>query len=981
MSIGAADSPRLRTGQVRRRRGRDIRNSELLVEREAERALIERRLAEGRGGGGSVIVIEGAAGTGKSRLLQVAGDTARDLGFHVVGAFGSELERHFPFGVAIQLFETWWLAAGGDRRALSTEGATTAVASLLRDGPGAAESDAGYATVHGLFRLSARLAATGEEGSGAAGLAVLVDDAQWADGPSLRFLAYLAARIADLPIALVVAIRPGEPGSDAQGLAALRVVAGRSLVRLHSLSAAAVETIVRAEFPDAAEAFCAACHRITDGNPFLLLELLDQVRADGLAADESTTDRLADLAPDAVLDSVVARLGAMPEGVRTVALAVAVLGDGAALRHVAALTGLSSRDAAQAADALTEMNLFTPGEPLGFIHPLIRQAVEQSMSPLDRGHEHARAAGVLDQDGQPAEVIASHLLEAPAQVDPRAVAILRTAARKALANGAAPSAVAMLRRALAEGPRDAYADLLAELAQAEVSAGLPQAAGRLSEAIALCDRRGQRAELALTLGAARYREGAYGEAVTVLAGALLDASGEDPVLAEEIVAAHIAAASLVPALALETQRRADRLMAALSGAPTPAQRAALAHLAVHQALHGQSGASVRELAEMAWGEGELLDADAALGPSWPMVSAALLMVDDLEWGLELGDAALRHADARRSPAALAMAQQARAWPLYERGDITAAAAAARAAIDALPASGSGHFRTAYGAIACCHLQQGHLAEAEGALAVIGRSDLHRPDQLPSLLVARAQLRLAQGRAADAVSDATEAGDRWAEHVGSENPGALAWRSIAALGHLALGESERAHALATEELTMARTMGVTRVIIRDLRVLGLAAGGDEGLELLGEAVRLGTEAPARLEHISALIALGGALRRANQRAAAREPLREAVRRAQRGGASALANTAQGELVVTGSRPRSTSHWGPDALTPSELRVAELAAGGLTTRKMAESLFVTPKTIEYHLRHIYQKLGVNSRDKLSEALGGEDEMTDSAGPHAI
>jgi DNA-binding CsgD family transcriptional regulator len=954
---------------LRRRRGRDIRSSELLVERDNERALIERRLAEAQDGSGSVIVIEGPAGTGKSRLLQVAGDLARELGFDVLGAFGTELERHFPFGVAIQLFEPWWLGAAAHRRPGGAGEATTAVASLLRDGPGAAESDAGYATVHGLFRLAARLASEGEDGAGTGTLAILVDDVQWADGPSLRFLAYTAARIAELPIALVVAMRPGEPGADAQGLAALRVAAGGSLARLASLSAGAVQTIVAAEFPDATDAFCAGCHRTTDGNPFLLLELLEQVRADGLPPDESTTDRLGELAPEAVLDSVVARLGTMPGGMRSVALAVAILGDGASLRHVTALTGLSAKDAAQAGDALAQMHLFAPGEPLSFVHPLVRRAVERSISPLDSGHGHARAAAVLDQDGQTAEVIAPHLLAAPAQVDPRAVVILRAAARNALANGAAPSAVAMLRRALAEGSRDAHADLLGELAQAEVSAGLPQATARLSEAIAVCDQRGRRAELELTLGAARYREGAYGEAVTVLAGALLDAA-EDPVLSEEIVAAQIAAASLVPALAPETQRRGDRLLASLAGAPSPAQRAALAHLAVHQALRGESGAAVLRLAEMAWGAGELLDADAALGPSWPMVAAALLMVDELEWGLELGDAALRHADARKSPAALAMAQQARAWPLYERGEIAAASAAARAAIDALPSSGHGHFRTAYGAIACCHLQQGHLAEAEGALAVIGRPELHRPDQLPSLLIARAQLRMAQGRGDEAVSDATEAGRQWEEHVGSDNPGSLAWRSIAALAHLARGETGRAHELATEELARAREMAVTRIVIRDLRILGLITGGEDGLALLAEAVRLGAEAPARLEHIAALIAFGGALRRSNQRAAARGPLKEAVRRAQRGGAIALAEAAQGELVVAGSRPRTTSHWGPDALTPSELRVAELAAGGLTTRKMAESLFVTPKTIEYHLRHIYQKLGVNSRDKLGEALRGEE-----------
>jgi DNA-binding CsgD family transcriptional regulator len=135
------------------------------------------------------------------------------------------------------------------------------------------------------------------------------------------------------------------------------------------------------------------------------------------------------------------------------------------------------------------------------------------------------------------------------------------------------------------------------------------------------------------------------------------------------------------------------------------------------------------------------------------------------------------------------------------------------------------------------------------------------------------------------------------------------------------------------------------------------------------VQIGRELPTRLEYISVLIALGGALRRANRRAPARGPLKEAIKLSQRGGATVLALQAQTELAIAGSRPRTTSQWGPEALTPSERRVAELAADGLTTREMAESLFVTPKTVEFHLRHIYQKLGVNTRDKLGGALRGE------------
>ena len=632
--------------EVRRRRGRDIRNVELLVEREAERGVIEQQLTDARGGTGSVVVLQGPAGKGKSRLLQLAGDLARRQGLRVLGASGAELERHFPFGIAIQLFEPWWLSAGEGERGATVKGAAAAAGVLLDKGPGEAEPDAGYGTVHGLFRLAAQLALTGGDEPERRAVVMLVDDAQWADGPSLRFLAYLAERLAELPIALVVSMRLGEPGADAAGLAALRVAAADRLLRLRSLSSAAVKRLVTAAFPDADEAFCVACARITGGNPFLLLELLEHVEADGLSPSETTAERLGDLAPQAVLDTVVARLGTLAPAVRAVASAVAVLGDGTALRHVAALADLPSAKVAEAADTLADMHLFCAGEPLSFVHPLIRQAVEQSISPLARGYQHARAAEILDGDGQSEELVAPHLLAAPARADARTVEILRAAARKAMASGAVSSAVGLLSRALDEGSKDAHGELLAELAQAEVQAGLPRALARLGEAIETSHDPHQRAELALTLGAAHYRERNYVDAVMVLAGAALDARHDDPQLAEEIAAAHFSAVSLVPGLAAETQRRGARLMESLPEHPTPPERTAVAHLAVHRALQREPRGAVRRLADLAWGDGELLETDGFLRSSWSMVAAALHMVDDLERALELCDAALAHAGAQ-----------------------------------------------------------------------------------------------------------------------------------------------------------------------------------------------------------------------------------------------------------------------------------------------------------------------------------------------
>jgi DNA-binding NarL/FixJ family response regulator len=132
------------------------------------------------------------------------------------------------------------------------------------------------------------------------------------------------------------------------------------------------------------------------------------------------------------------------------------------------------------------------------------------------------------------------------------------------------------------------------------------------------------------------------------------------------------------------------------------------------------------------------------------------------------------------------------------------------------------------------------------------------------------------------------------------------------------------------------------------------------------VATGDGEPPRLEHIRALLDLGAALRRANQRVAAREPLRRALELSRRGGATALDERARTELAAAGARPRRAMLSGVESLTPSERRVAKVAAKGLTTRQIAEALFVSPKTVEFHLRHIYQKLDIASRGELAKLI---------------
>jgi DNA-binding CsgD family transcriptional regulator len=304
--------------------------------------------------------------------------------------------------------------------------------------------------------------------------------------------------------------------------------------------------------------------------------------------------------------------------------------------------------------------------------------------------------------------------------------------------------------------------------------------------------------------------------------------------------------------------------------------------------------------------------------------------------------------------------------LYEQGRLTEAQAAASAALDSATDDG-GYAQGARAVLARCHIEQGDLVGAESVIATIGRHG-SRDSLLRALaLDVRAGLRLAQHRPQEALQDALHAGALLEEQVSEASPGSVAWRSTAALAYLALGQPQQARRLVEQELEESRSAGMTRTVIRDLRILGLTLGGERvGLGRLAEAVAVGHSHPDRLEHVRALIDYGAALRRSGRRVEARDPLRKGLDLSHRGGAGMLESRARVELVAAGARPRRASLSGVDSLTTSQRRVAELAAGGLTTRQIAGALFVSPKTVEFHLRHIYSKLGVSSREELTREL---------------
>jgi DNA-binding CsgD family transcriptional regulator len=237
-----------------------------------------------------------------------------------------------------------------------------------------------------------------------------------------------------------------------------------------------------------------------------------------------------------------------------------------------------------------------------------------------------------------------------------------------------------------------------------------------------------------------------------------------------------------------------------------------------------------------------------------------------------------------------------------------------------------------------------------------------------LLLARGELRLAQGEREAGIADVLEVGERELR-FGGVTPAAMAWRSTAAIALAASGEQARAAQLATEELRLAEELGTERAIGIALRGVALAGPAADLIPGLERSIARLELAGAKLELARSLTELGAALRRGRRGKEARAPLRRAVELARECGSKAAEQRALDELGASGERAAADGDGPVEVLTPSELRAARMAAAGRSNREIAQELFVTPRTIEVHLTRAYRKLGIRSRKELAAALAGD------------
>ena len=919
-----------------------------LLERDVELVAVDTALEGVRGGHGRVLLVEGAPGIGKSTLLGVTRERAYDAGFTVLQATCDELESAFPFGLAIHLLEP---ALTTERRSELFEGPARLAAALFDPGvteavPAAA--DASFARIHGLTWLCANLSAAGP-------LLLCVDDAQWADAPSVAWLRYAARRLEGLSVLLAVATRTGEPDSSEQAVRELAAAPGSAVLRPAPLSEEAADELARLTLGDSAGTGVArACHRASGGNPFFLGELL---------ADRASRDQVdvsgdgASFVPESVSAAVGRRLDRLPPPAVELARALAVLGDPASLHQAAAIAGLEPDEAAVAADALGEAGLVAPGLPPRFAHPIVRGSVQAAIPAARRALLHRQAAEMLADERAKPELVAGHLLECEPAPSDWGVAALRESARRALGNGAPAAAVRYLERALPELPRDSpRGELLLELGQAQIDAGDPASVGVIEEAV-LANGELDRVEALRELGRARAVFGQLGEAADAFDRASAAAGDERPDL-RLAVEAEFASIRLTMSRDPGVIERLGRFREELTGR-TGGERLLMAVAAFADAQANLPSGPSADLAERAlaeWDEHSLRSASLCFYNG----IFALLYADRYDAADRFLEEALNDARRRGSPTAVMNASWLRAWIRLRRGHLADAVAEATSVDDPHSESSGPSGPLIRAVLVETLVERGALDEAEAVLGPEAEGEVAGLFIFNPVLYSRGLLRIARGRTEDGLSDVRDAGA-----PGGVVPAAFPWRSTAAVAMLTLGADGEARELAAEELELARAYGAPRALGIALRAMGLVEGAN-GIDLLRESVSVLESSPARLEHARALCDLGAAVRRAGSRAEAREPLRLAVDAAQRCGGQLVADRAHAELVASGARPRTKALSGRDALTPSELRVAQMAAEGKRNRDIAQDLFITVRTVEGHLSHAYTKLEITSRDELKAAL---------------
>jgi DNA-binding SARP family transcriptional activator/tetratricopeptide (TPR) repeat protein len=896
-----------------------VPSPEDLLDREREMAAVRAALDDLAAGEPRLLLIEGPAGIGKTRLLSEVRRLAAARSVRVLTARGSPLEKAFGFGAVRQLFEP--ALAMDERRGELLVGAAASARGVFDLAPGESP-DGSFAVLHGLYWLAVNLTSAGP-------LVLAVDDLQWCDSASLRWLAYLVRRLEAVPVLVVGTVRAGEQHADEELLTELSLEPAAVVLRPAALSHETTTALVGRRLGEpVSPLFAMACSRTTSGNPLLLRQLLRALEADRVRPDAAHADVVVAVGSRAVSSMVLMRLRRLAGHAPGVARAAAVLGDGAPLPAVAALAGLPESDTAAALAALARVEIVKDEQPLAFVHPLVREAVYRDLPAAERALQHERAGQLLRNAGVSDEQVAAHLLLAPVRGDDGTVEVLRRAARTAADRGASDSAVTHLRRALEELPAgEARCDVLAELGHLESLIDGAASTEHLLQAYTLQQDPRTRADLAVAIA----RTEVFASPPGIATAFAREAAGALP----SDLADHRQAL-----LAIE---RTSGYMHGLdpgvwrtSAPPEPAgdgdgARMLAATLAFEAMIDGADRDRAVALARYSLDSDRLWAVDNGL--FWVVAANVRTLADD-----DLGDFWARARAQAHARGSLFMALSTSVWEGYwrwRRGELDEALACLTAALDQdrmWGGSGIGEPYTRSFQIGC-HLDRGDV----GAARRVADAALTGPAQGDGgrlLQHAIARLLAVEGRAADALATL----DAISVPVPVRNPVWNPWLTTAALALDKLGRREQAASLMEEEVTRLRRWGAPSYLGTALRLLGELTGEEAALR---EAVTVLAPTTAAVELARARCALGSRAQVPDDEAV--ELLSAALETALDRGARGIRKRARAALARRG-RPDDSGRDAQRCPTSTERRILELAAAGHGIRDVAQQLFLTPGTVQ-------------------------------------
>ncbi len=911
--------------------------------------------------GTQILLFRGPPGIGKTTLLAEAVARADAAGAIVLHGRGAELEREFAFGVARQLFEPALGSLEPERRAQMLSGAAKLAGPVFGEGIdlGADPGDRLFPVMHGLYWLSANLAAVSR-------LVIAVDDIQWCDEQTLGWLAYLARRIADMPIVMILCVRTDQQRAAPSSLAAIIAEPRAHVHDLEPLTLAATEAILASGTGTTpAPEVSLVCQARSGGNPFVVSQLAIALAEADLPLDHpDALTAIRNLLPDGVARSVLGRLRRLSPAAVRLAQSAAVLAQDVLLTDAGALAELPARDVFAAMDELVGAVLVRPEARLVFVHSLIKEAIYNDLPPGRRMDLHDRAATLLEGRSPP-ERIGAHLLLCEARGDPARAATLERCATRALQRGAPAAAVRYLGRALLEQPElQARRNLLLALGAAEARVGQAAAIDHLEEAQALSASTSEIGEAVRERALALGMLGRFGEAATLLIAQIDAIRGQDPEVAlqleGELGVMGQLEFSLTPLVAERLARSAPHLTGSTEG-----ERLVLASFAYMRSNALAPAEELVDLARRAMSGGPVVSKRTSDSAVVYMLVYVLFRAGKFDDANQLLDDALDDARKRGSMLGASLALAVRSQLQWLDGRLADAEADARMSIDAqLEAGWQVVLPIAVAVLAECLLERG---DAQGAVTLFADCGLGGtlPEQATFrwAQASRGRAKIAAGDRSGGIADLL---DCEREHMGARASLVLQWRADAAIALNASGESELARRLADEQLALAREAHLDRIVGVGLRTCGRLSVGEQAIDLYRESAEVLEKCGAQLEHARSRVELGAAIRRSGRRREAREPLEIGYELARSCGSHALVERARDELAASGVRLRRAALSGWDSLTPSERRVAEIAAAGQSNPEIAQSLFVARKTVEMHLGNVYRKLNVTGRDELASAF---------------